>query len=606
MYPASDSASPELSSPTRHRRYVRCFASPFRRAALSLRSTAALLIVIAFGFCSIAHANVELRAHFVSAANTLFNGANNGLSGPYDVAVDGSGNIYIADNSNNRVVKETLSGGAYTQTTIGNGMSGPSGVAVDASGNVYIADFGNNRVLLETWISGSSYTQTVLFESGLSRPFDVLVDGSGDVYISDSGNGRVVLETLSLGTYTPTDIVTGLSVPYGLALDVSGNIYITDSNVSAVYKETLSLGSYTQTTVGSGFTHPYGVAVDGNGNLYIADLWNSRVLLETWNSGAGTYTQSVFANLSWPAGVALDGSGNLHVALYGNSRVVEVQTSADSFGAINVGTTSSKMTMTFAFDSPGILGSTAVLTQGATGLDFADARSGTCAATTAYNTGDTCSIDVTFTPKFAGTRYGALVLKDNSGNVAATGYVFGIGTGPQVNFLPGSEITVATKSNSLVQPQGLALDGSGNVYIADYGSNAVYEAAPLGTPTKVVDLSGSGGTPECLAVDGAGNLYIADSANSQVLKESPSGSGYAQTVVANLASNRLYSSGGVAVDQFGNVYIADTDNGRILKETVSGSGYVQSVVPTSSLDQPYAVAVDTSGNVYVTDTTTGC
>jgi DNA-binding beta-propeller fold protein YncE len=77
-------------------------------------------------------------------------------------------------------------------------------------------------------------------------------------------------------------------------------------------------------------------------------------------------------------------------------------------------------------------------------------------------------------------------------------------------------------------------------------------------------------------------------------------------VVANLASNRLYSSGGVAVDQFGNVYIADTDNGRILKETVSGSGYVQSVVPTSSLDQPYAVAVDTSGNVYVTDTTTGC
>jgi len=127
-----------------------------------------------------------------------------------------------------------------------------------------------------------------------------------------------------------------------------------------------------------------------------------------------------------------------------------------------------------------------------------------------------------------------------------------------------------------------------------------------GTPTKVVDLSGSGGTPECLAVDGAGNLYIADSANSQVLKESPSGSGYAQTVVANLASNRLYSSGGVAVDQFGNVYIADTDNGRILKETVSGSGYVQSVVPTSSLDQPYAVAVDTSGNVYVTDTTTGC
>jgi len=107
-------------------------------------------------------------------------------------------------------------GRAYTQTTIGTACPDQR-FAVDASGNVYIADFGNNRVLLETWISGSSYTQTVLFESGCPA-LSTCWWMQRDVYISDSGNGRVVLETLSLGTYTPTDIVTGLSVPYGLAL----------------------------------------------------------------------------------------------------------------------------------------------------------------------------------------------------------------------------------------------------------------------------------------------------------------------------------------------------------------------------------------------------
>jgi DNA-binding beta-propeller fold protein YncE len=207
-----------------------------RRGRRSQRWTTALLpVALGVVCCAIFCVNASAQtAHFVSTANTLFNQHNDGLSGPYAVAVDGNGNVYIADNSNGRVVKETLAGGAYTQTTIGSGMSEPSGVAVDGSGNVYVADFGNNRVLLETWISGSSYTQSVLFSSGLDGPFDVLVDGSGDVYISDSGHGRVLLETLSGGSYSESAIVTGLSAPYGLALDTSGNIYVTDINVDAV------------------------------------------------------------------------------------------------------------------------------------------------------------------------------------------------------------------------------------------------------------------------------------------------------------------------------------------------------------------------------------
>jgi len=93
----------------------------------------------------------------------------------------------------------------------------------------------------------------------------------------------------------------------------------------------------------------------GNGNLYIADLWNSRVLLETWNSGAGTYTKACLRTCPGPRALALDEAGISMSPLYRNSSVVEVQTSA-IHSARSMWTTSSKMTMTFAFDSPGILG----------------------------------------------------------------------------------------------------------------------------------------------------------------------------------------------------------------------------------------------------------
>ena len=111
--------------------------------------------------------------------------------------------------------------------------------------------------------------------------------------------------------------------------------------------------------------------------------------------------------------------------------------------------------MVFTFDTAGTLGSTPVLTQGATGLDFTDAGSDTWTPNTAYAAGETCTVNVNFTPRFAGTRYGAVVLYDSNGNAIATGYVQGTGVGPQVNFLPGTQSVISAAG--LSYPTGVAV-----------------------------------------------------------------------------------------------------------------------------------------------------
>ena len=565
-------------------------------------------------------------AHFAWAQSVIANAANNGLDLPFGIAVDDGGNVYIADSNNDRVLKETFSAGSYTQSVVANAAinglaSYPYGVAVDGSGNVYIGDTSNARVLKET-LSAGGYTQSVVADglnNHLAGPYSIAVDVSGNVYIADLANNRVLKETLSAGSYTQSVVANsatnGLDEPMGVAVDGTGNVYIADYANSRVLKETLSAGSYTQSVVENsatnGLLYPQGVAVDGSGNVYIAG--SVGVLKET--PSASGYVESFVANnanngLNYPSGVAVDRNGRFYIVDRGNSRVLEEASSGGNFGAVNVGSTSlTPISMVFTFDTAGTLGSTSVVAQGAKGLDFVDAGSGTCKAGTAYTAGETCTVDVSFKPKFAGTRYGAAELLDSSGNVLATGYVQGTGVGPQVTFLPGTQSVIANSANNgLNHPFGVAVDGSGNVYISDDWNNRVLkETLSAGTYTQsVVANYASNGVynPWGVAVDGNGNVYIADYYNQRVLKETPSARGYTQSVVANASINGLNSPEGVAVDGSGNVYIADYWNNRVLKETLSAGSYTQSVVANAAvngLDETAGVAVDGSGNVYIAD-----
>ena len=113
--------------------------------------------------------------------------------------------------------------------------------------------------------------------------------------------------------------------------------------------------------------------------------------------------------------------------------------------------------VTFTMAAGTTVGSISVLTQGAPNLDFTQASGGTCTATT-YSSDTNCTVEVSFAPRYAGLRMGAVVFKDGSGNLLSTTYLSGIGTGPQIAFGPPAETTLG---GGFSGPTGVAVDGTG-------------------------------------------------------------------------------------------------------------------------------------------------
>jgi hypothetical protein len=294
----------------------------------------------------------------------------------WDVAVDDVGNLYIADVGNDCVWKVTAATGIIT-IIAGNGTSGfsgddgaatvaqldsPGGVAVDGSGNVYIADRYNHRIRKVTAATGIITTFAGNGTSGsggddgpataaqLREPFGVILDGSGNVYIADLVNNRIRKVTAATGIMT-TIVGSGLYYPSGVVVDSVGNIYIADRNNHRVRKVTAATGVMTTIagTGTSGFSgdgaaatgaqlyYPAKVAVDGAGNVYVADTNNHRIRKVTAATGiittvAGTGTSgfsgdggiATAAQVRFPYGVTLDGAGNMYIADSDNYRIRKV------------------------------------------------------------------------------------------------------------------------------------------------------------------------------------------------------------------------------------------------------------------------------------------
>jgi len=290
---------------------------------------------------------------------------------PSGVAVDTAGNAYVADSDNNTIRKVTASGVVTTLagrprqsgSTDGTGAAArfyyPTGVAVDTSGNVYVADFYNGTIRkvtasgVVTTLAGSPGVAGSADGAGAAAqflgPYGVAVDTAGNVYVGDSNNYTV-------RKVTPTGVVTTLAGSprqsggtdgtgaaarffgtYGVAVDTAGNVFATDSSNNTIRKVTASgvvttlagspgqKGGADGTGAAARFNYPMGVAVDPSGNVYVAEDYNNTIRKVTASgvvttlagspgvSGSANGTGAA-ARFLHPTGVAVDSAGNVYVA----------------------------------------------------------------------------------------------------------------------------------------------------------------------------------------------------------------------------------------------------------------------------------------------------
>ena len=291
---------------------------------------------------------------------------------PWGMAADASGNVYVADEDNNLIRKITPAGvvttfagsgsvGSSDGTGTAASFSAPTGLAVDGSGNVYVADRNNDEIRkitpagVVTTLAGnttSGFTNATGTAAAFNQPFAVALDSSGNVYVADQQNNAIrkvtptgVVTTLAgSGTAGFTD-ATGTAAqfhfPSGVAVDGSGNVYVTDQINNCIRKVTQAGAVTTFAGNGTGagvdgtgtaaeFFFPQGIAIDADGDLYVADDGDPRVRMVSptavvstlaGNGSSGTTDGTgTTAEFMFPAGIALS-LGNVVVTDQGTNAI---------------------------------------------------------------------------------------------------------------------------------------------------------------------------------------------------------------------------------------------------------------------------------------------
>jgi len=630
-------------------------------------------------------------------------GSNNvaRFNSPGGVTVDGAGNVYVADTSNHTLRKIVPAGWVATVA----GLAGSSGfadgtgggaqfnnphkAAADSAGNLFVVDSYNQILrkitpagVVTTLAGGVGVTGTndgPGTEARFTYPQGVAVDGA------DTSNHTIrkvtpggVVTTLAgtpglSGTNNGTGTAAKFNYPFGLAVATNGMVYVADA-YNHVIRQINTAGAVTtfagkMSTSGSAdgsstaarFYYPVGVAVGSGGTLYVADYVNCLIrkitsagtvstLAGTAGSSGSTNGPGAAARFYHPFDVAADlHSGLVYVADYGNQLIRKITSAgvvttlagqAVGSGSVNGSGSAAR------FSSP-----VGAAVDGSGNVYVADYGNALVRKITPAGVVTTLAgmAGVTGTNNGTGTaaRFNgpAGVAVDGSGNVYVAEYdnnaIRKITRAGVVSTLAGRPGTSGTNNGTgtaarFNSPVGVAVDASGSVYVADTGNHAIRKISPAGVVTNLAGLVGTSGTndgvgaaarfnsPEGVAVDGSNYVYVADEGNSCIRKVAPDGT---VTTLAGNSGNSGSDDGtnsaalfnsplGIAVDSARNLYVGDTGNQLVRKITPAGvvttigglagtSGSTDGSGDEARFDSPYGVAVDTNGFVYVADSNEG-
>jgi hypothetical protein len=470
-------------------------------------------------------------------------------------------------------------------------------------------------------LNGNPATQAIYLSGNATAvsgvPLAVSGQGSGTVVSTPPGINCTIVAGIGSGTCTanfPDDSLVSLQETPSAEYAFQAWSGCAGSDVAPTCSFTITGGTAATASFTPGST-PYTLSVtaSGSGTAIVTDnsaAINCQVPFQTGSTCSASFASgtSVTLTATPSAGTLFIGWGGA-CASAGTSPTCQLtMTSAmnaipeftqQNVGNVNVCASGQStpapcnvsIPVLFNPAAPITVSSVRVVTQGTTGLDFSQGTVGTCSGT--VSPGNGCNVNVNFAPTAPGLRMGAVQLLDGSGNVLATQSIYGIGQGPAIAFSPGTQTVLPV--TGLNKPTKLALDGAGNLFIADYASNQVVEVTPGGVQTTV-PTSGLN-SPTGVAVDGAGNLFIVNNGSATVV-EVPAGCTTAACQVTVPVSG-LGNPYDVAVDGAGDLFIADASIPGVVKLTPSG---VQSMVPATGLSGPFGVAVDAAGDVFIADT----
>lgn len=467
-------------------------------------------------------------------------GTNNGTGPsalfdfPTGVAVGPDGNIYVADDRNDAIRKitpnavvTTLAGLAQSSGNA-NGtnstarFSSPVGLVVDAFTNLYVTDTGNDTIRLVTAAGvvttplGTAGTSGSLDATGQSAlfnvPIGITVDQNTNLFVTEDGNNTIREANAALAVTTFAGVAGGsgstdangsfarFNNPSGVAVDASQNAYVTDLGNDTVRKITpagdVSTFAGTAGNVGTNdavgaaasFRQPGGLTVDNNGNVFVADTQNNtiREITPLGSFGSVTTLAGTFNN---PNGVATDTNGNVFVADTQNDAIRQIAPGG--------------IVTTFS----GIIGQQGT-NNGPVGTALFDIPT-----TLAFDpSGNLCVVDA---------------------NSSAIRKVASDGS---VTTFAGTPTSLGSTDGAVAKfhfPWGVAVDAGGNSYVTDTGNNTIRKITPAGVTTTIAGVPGQSGSfdgtgsdarfdqPEGIAVDSQGNVYVADSVNNSIRKGYP-------------------------------------------------------------------------------------